>query len=402
MTEKILNNYYVDLHIHIGRTASGKPVKITASKKLTIESVLQESLQRKGLHMVGVIDAHSPEVLEEIQDLILSGEAEEMIGGGVRYRDQLTLLCGTELEIYDENCKGPIHVLCFFPTIQTMEAFSLWCSERLKNIQLSSQRIYASGLEVQEKVKALSGLFIPAHVFTPFKSLYGKGVHVSLTEVFDPMLIDAVELGLSSDTYMAENLLELNNYTFLTNSDAHSAEKIAREHQIMTLAEPTFYEFSLALQEKEGRKVAKNIGMHPKLGKYYETVCEECLAPIVDGKCMNGHQKGIVRGVHDRIVELTELQNEWYGASKGDEAVRRRERPPYIHQVPLSFIPGCGPKTISKLLDAFDTEMRVIHEVEEESLKDVVPEAIAKKIIDVRHGKLLIEQGGGGRYGKIK
>ena len=43
-----------------------------------------------------------------------------------------------------------------------------------------------TGLELQKKVKELDGIFIPAHVFTPFKSLYGKGVNKSLIEVFDP------------------------------------------------------------------------------------------------------------------------------------------------------------------------------------------------------------------------
>lgn len=74
-------------------------------------------------------------------------------------------------------------------------------------------------------MKAFEGLFIPAHVFTPFKSLYGKGVKTSLLEVFNPDLIDGVELGLSSDTSMADTIHELQPYTFLTNSDAHSLEK---------------------------------------------------------------------------------------------------------------------------------------------------------------------------------
>ena len=104
------------------------------------------------------------------------------------------------------NCHGPIHVLCFFPTIQTMKDFSNWLSHHLKNIHLSSQRIYVSGIELQKKVKELNGLFIPAHVFTPFKSLYGKGVYHSLTEVLNPEWIDGIELGLSSDTYMADPL----------------------------------------------------------------------------------------------------------------------------------------------------------------------------------------------------
>ena len=82
-------------------------------------------------------------------------------------------------------------------------------SGHVKNITLSSQRIYCDGRTLQKTVKSLGGLFIPAHVFTPFKSLYGKGVRSSLTEVFDPELIDAIELGLSSDTEMVKDIEEL-------------------------------------------------------------------------------------------------------------------------------------------------------------------------------------------------
>src|SRR5699024_10601815 len=111
------------------------------------------------------------------------------------------------------------------------------------NITLSSQRYYGSANELQYKVKELSGLFIIAHVFTPFKSLYGKGVRTSLKEVFDPDLIDAIELGLSSDTSMADQIAELHDYTFVSNSDAHSLAKIAREYQEIIMEEPTFKEF---------------------------------------------------------------------------------------------------------------------------------------------------------------
>src|SRR5699024_7925354 len=110
---------------------------------------------------------------------------------------------------------------CYLPSLEKMKQFSKWLSIKMKNISLSSQRYYGSAKYLQYKVKELSGLFIPAHVFTPFKSLYGKGVKYSLTEVFDPDLIDGIELGLSSDTHMANEIEELNDYTFLTNSDAH-------------------------------------------------------------------------------------------------------------------------------------------------------------------------------------
>lgn len=109
-------------------------------------------------------------------------------------------------------------------------------AQHMKNIHLSSQRIYCDGRTLQQKVYELGGLFIPAHVFTPFKSLFGKGVQRSLTEVFDPKMIDAIELGLSSDTMMVNQIKELQAYTFVSNSDAHSLGKIAREYQKLRLA----------------------------------------------------------------------------------------------------------------------------------------------------------------------
>ena len=244
-----MNSYYTDLHIHIGRTKSGRAVKITGAKSLTFSNIIAHARDEKGLNIIGIIDCHSPEVIIEMEDLMESGELIERTDGGLSFGG-LTIIPGSELEIYDENCHGPIHVLCFFSTIQTMKEFSNWLSTHLKNIHLSSQRIYVSGLELQRKVKELNGLFIPAHVFTPFKSLYGRGVHYSLTEVFNPEWIDGIELGLSSDTYMADGITELHSYTFLSNSDAHSLGKIAREYQIIAMNEPTFTELRKALCKK--------------------------------------------------------------------------------------------------------------------------------------------------------
>ena len=101
------------------------------------------------------------------------------------------------------------------PSLENMEHFTRWLAKRMKNVTLSSQRYYGTAKELQYKVKELEGIFIPAHIFTPFKSLYGKGVRRSLEEVFDPDLIDGVELGLSFDTEMADQIKELHRYTFL-------------------------------------------------------------------------------------------------------------------------------------------------------------------------------------------
>ncbi|WP_246942384.1 endonuclease Q family protein [Bacillus pinisoli] len=386
-----MEEYYVDLHIHIGGTATGKPVKITGARSLTIENILIESTERKGLDMIGVIDCHVPEVLHELETFIQKGEVVELEEGGLRFQ-HVTLILGTEIEIYDENCKGPIHVLAFIPTIAKMKEFSAWMSQRMKNITLSSQRMYVQAVELQTKVRQLDGLFIPAHIFTPYKSLYGKGVHSTLKEVFNPELIDAVELGLSSDTMMADQIEELHSYSYVTNSDAHSLPKIGREHQIIRMVQPTFEELRKALHRKDGREIVANYGLDPKLGKYHRTTCDQCLTLLERSEepCPSCGSSKIVKGVYDRLVELKSFEGTY------------KNRPPYIHQVPLEFIPGLGPKTLEKLRNYFKTEMAIIHEAPEAALHEIVPSAVAEFIIKARKGTLLLQSGGGGRYGKVE
>ncbi|RCW64848.1 endonuclease Q family protein [Saliterribacillus persicus] len=383
------NKYFVDLHIHIGRDKYGKPVKITASNNLSLENIIEEAKIKKGIDMIGVIDAHTPAFIEEMHSYINNKKALELAEGGIEI-DNVCLILGSEVEIYDHNCKGPIHVLCYFPTLKSMDQFSRWLSERVTNINLSSQRYYGSAIDLQHKVKDLKGLFIPAHIFTPFKSLYGKGVKKSLIEVLDPGKIDAVELGLSSDTTMAEQIEELETYSFLTNSDAHSLGKIAREYQQISMMNCNFKELAMALKQTSGRKVEVNYGLNPLLGKYYNSVCKNCLSDnITDSSCNDCGRSGIIKGVAKRIQEIS------------NSSVTPVKRPPYIHQVPLDFLPGLGPKTLQKLLKHFGTEMHVLHYVSYSDLKSIIGERLASAIIMMREGKLEIKSGGGGRYGKI-
>ncbi|UJL44774.1 TIGR00375 family protein [Virgibacillus sp. NKC19-16] len=382
--------YFADMHIHIGRDMYDNPVKITGAKRLTLTNILKESSRNKGIDMIGVIDSHAPAVQQEIKRLIEAGEAYELADGGVRF-EKVTLLLGSEIEVYDEQCRGPIHVLCYFPSLDKIEFFSEWLTTKMKNITLSSQRYYGTAKELQYKVKELEGIFIPAHVFTPFKSLYGKGVKNSLHEVFDSDLIDGIELGLSSDTQMADQIKELHDYTFVSNSDAHSLAKIAREYQEIGMKEPSFKEFYLSLHQVNDRGIRKNFGMNPQLGKYHTTVCSNCLEPLTPDAivCRNCGSKKIIKGVFDRIQELKNTNG------------NLEKRTPYLYQVPLEYLPSLGKKTFEKLLYHFDTEMNVIHYATLEQLKAVVPEKLAESIIQMREGKLAIKAGGGGRYGSI-
>ncbi|WHY70330.1 endonuclease Q family protein [Fictibacillus enclensis] len=390
----MLNTYYADLHVHIGRSRSGKPVKITGARTLTLSNILEMASSVKGINLLGIIDCHVPEVIDEMEEMLAAGEMIEHPEGGLWYQN-VCLLPGSEIEIYDENCKGPVHVLSFFPTVEKMKHFSLYLRGRMKNVTLSSQRIYESAHNLQRVTKELGGLFIPAHVFTPHKSVYGKGVKSSLSEIFLPELIDAIELGLSSDTNMADGIQELRQFPFLSNSDAHSLEKIGREYQTIQMEKPTFAEFKLALINKEGRRITANYGLDPRLGKYYETTCAKCSAFIYEEtgmKCAECKSTAVIRGVRNRITELSAIP-----VTPTD----RGERPPYIHQVPLEFIPALGPKTLQKLRDHFGTDMAVLHDIEEKDLRTVAPQAVVRHILLAREGKLSLKAGGGGTYGKV-
>jgi uncharacterized protein (TIGR00375 family) len=389
-----MNDYYVDLHIHIGRTESGKPVKISGSRDLTFYNIAHESALRKGIDMIGIIDCHAPSVQEDIMTYLHNGEMEELKGGGIQYR-QSTIILGSEIEVKDAGC-GPAHLLVYMPDLQGMQQFTKWMSRFIKNVELSSQRIYVTSRELQQEVIDRGGIMIPAHIFTPYKSVYGSGSD-RLANMLDLNGLAAVELGLSSDTYMANYLSELDQLTFVTNSDAHSLSKIGREYNQMRMLEPNFNELIKALSNQDGRSIIANYGLNPQLGKYHRTFCAQCdsvldEAQISISRCLNCGSPKIVRGVMDRILALADRST----------PLVLNHRPPYYNQVPLEFIPGLGKKKLEQLLDHFGTEMKVLHHTALEDLTRIVGVEIGESIIKAREGILIVDVGGGGRYGRIQ
>ena len=120
--------------------------------------------------------------------------------------------------------------------------------------------------------------------------------------------------------------------------------------------------------------------------------CDDCgheeLNMDVCPKC--GSNK-VTFGVFDRIELIKDKET-----TKSPS-----NRPPYIYQIPLSFIPGVGGKTIEKLLDSFETEMNILHKLSEDDIESVVGEKVAKNIVNAREGNIKVESGGGGNYGKV-
>ena len=126
-----------------------------------------------------------------------------------------------------------------------------------------------------------------------------------------------MNFGLSADTDYADRIRELADKKFLTNSDAHSLPKIAREYNTFEMENISFESFKKVLgyedqiQNDDNKKlnyIVCNNGMYPKLGKYNKTYCDicKCVSEIEDGKCKKCGSKKIVKGVEDRIFEIAD------------------------------------------------------------------------------------------------
>ncbi|MFT9847424.1 endonuclease Q family protein [Aneurinibacillus sp. REN35] len=393
----MMEECFADLHIHIGRTMYNRPVKITASRALTLTSIVEEAVKRKGMHMVGVIDCHSPEVQEEIDEHMKTGRMRELPGGGYRYEadeGEVTLIAGIEVEL--AVGRGLAHFLLYLPDRNSFALFREWYRTKVKNVHLSTQRMYTDIDALVLKAEELGGIILPAHAFTPHKSVYGACVD-SLSSVIEVKRFSALELGLSSDSDLADGLAELAPLTFVTNSDAHSVAKIAREYQNLRVQRPDFSELRRALARQDGRYIQENYGLHPQLGKYYRTRCtncEELVAQTDEPRCPYCGKVGkkvITRGVYERFQDI----------STQPPGMHPTHRPPYRYHIPLEFIPGLGPRKLRKLLAACGTEMNILHHASLEKIAEEAGEAIAQGIDRIRRGDVSFLEGGAGIYGRI-
>ena len=133
------------------------------------------------------------------------------------------------------------------------------------------------------------------------------------------------------------------------------------------------------------------------ISKYYTIALVINNTKVYDHIISNKASKGryidytIRRLIKSTIEELIKDKNE----TKSPE-----NRPPYIYQVPLNFIPGVGGKTIEKLLETFENEMNILHKLSEDDVEAVVGSKIASNIIRARNGNVKVNSGGGGNYRK--
>ena len=203
---------------------------------------------------------------------------------------------------------------------------------------------------------------------------------------------------------MADTVSELKDFTFLTNSDAHSPwpHRLGREFNQIELEDISYSSIKKAIKNHD---VKANYGMIPNLGKYHMTACTKCFKlvdPVIakDMKMKCGCGGTIKKGVDFRISEIADY----------DEPKHPDFRPPYVHLMPLAelissvYDKGVTTKTVQgkwqKLIDNFGTEIEVLINTPIEDIRKI-DESIAPGIEGFRNKTLDIIPGGGGQYGKI-
>ncbi|RLI65260.1 MAG: hypothetical protein DRO88_05075 [Promethearchaeia archaeon] len=255
--------YNADLHLH-------SPYSIAVSQKISLDT-LNNTASMKGIDVLGTGDITQPNWLSYMRKNLEKRE------NSLYFKDTAFIL-QTELEDAES-----IHQLVLLPDFSAVDALVERISPYVKNITgrwAGRPHVHRSPGELVEIVEEVNGLIGPAHAFTPFKSIFRQGKFGSLRSAYGTSVkkLAFLELGLSADTYLADRMEELQNITFISNSDAHSegVDSVGREFNRFQIEALNFEEIKKALLRKEGRKIILNVGLDPRLGKYYKMFCTKC------------------------------------------------------------------------------------------------------------------------------
>ena len=269
---------------------------------------------------------------------------------------------------------------------------------------LDSRDLLEICLEADEKV-----LFIPAHIWTPhFAALGASSGFDSLEECYEDLLphIFAVETGLSSDPPMNWRLSALDRYAIVSNSDAHSPQKLAREATCFD-TECSYPGIYSALKDRDPARFLGTLEFYPEEGKYHydgHRKCEVCYKPAqtlaAEGLCPVCGRKLTV-GVLHRVEKLADRP----------EGFRPDVAPSYEYLIPLdeviSAAVGVGPKSkkvravYDRLLAEVGTELEVLRCAGLEAIESCAGPLVAEGVRRMRCGEVEIYPGHDGEYGVI-
>ncbi|MFC1810356.1 endonuclease Q family protein [Patescibacteria group bacterium] len=408
--------FFADLHIH------SKYSRAT-SKQMDLEN-LYKWAQLKGIRVIGTGDFTHPEWFVELSDKLepaedglyklkdsIAREIDKEVP--VSCKAEVRFLLSVEISsIYSkgEKCRK-VHNIVFAPSLKEASKIN---SELQKIGNLKSDGRPILGLDSKKLLEICLGVsdrcyVVPAHIWTPHFAMFGsKTGFDSIEECFDELSdkIFAVETGLSSDPPMNWRLSKLDNVTLISNSDAHSPIKLARELNVFD-CELSYDEMFNAIKEGNGKKFLGTIEFFPEEGKYHydgHRVCEYSCNPQESIKNdLNCPECGkpLILGTMHRVSELADRV-------KGGEHKRAF---PFKYSIPLyeiiseAYKVGVNSKKVMNeyhnLITKIGNEMYILLEA---PLKDIEKETdlfIVEGIKRVREGNVYVKPGFDGEFGKI-
>lgn len=377
-----------DLHVH-------SKYSMATSKSMQPDIMAKES-EKKGLDLIATGDALHSKWLGELEDNLTQIDDT----GIYQLKDETSntkFITTTEVE---DNQR--IHHLILIPSIET--AWQMRDEFIVKNMDADGRpKIRMRGTEIMDIARDYNCIIGPAHIFTPWTGIYKSYDRIS--DCYDNRMADFVELGLSSDTYLADRIDELKNYTFLTNSDSHSPwpHRMGREFNTMEIKNLSFEDVRTSIKDND---IIKNYGFDPRMGKYHETGCIDCykIFNIHDAQKLNMKCDvcgGVIKkGVKGRIEEL----------ATSDVPIHPEDRPEYQYILPLaellSSIHNKGVMTkyvqsrYERLIELFKTEIDILLNVELDKIEHV-DMLLANALKSYRNNTLNVTPGRGGLYGKV-
>lgn len=390
-----------DLHIH------SKYSRAT-SKNMDIPN-LEKYGKIKGLDLIGTGDFTHPKWLEELKKYLSEdGSGILKTKGGFNF-----VLSAEVSNIYSQGGKlRRIHNVLLAPDFATVEQINEFLGKRGK--LASDGRPIFGKMPCTELVEELMSIsrdieVIPAHIWTPWFSLFGSmSGFDSLEECFQDQSkhIHALETGLSSDPAMNWRVSDLDKYTLVSNSDCHSfwPWRIGREANVFDIG-MTYNELMSAI--RTGKNVIETFEVDPGYGKYHfdgHRKCDVCMDP---GEAIKNKDicpkcgKPLTIGVLHRVEELADRP----------EGGKPKGKPGYRSLLPLAELISTatgtkqlGSKKITKiyyeLVDKLGSEFEVLLNTDEVEILKIADEKLVELIMLNREGKIIVEPGYDGVYGK--
>jgi DNA helicase-2/ATP-dependent DNA helicase PcrA len=408
-------SFYADLHVH------SKYSRAT-SRDADLEHLALWA-RRKGITVVGTGDFTHPAWFEEIRAKLVPAEP-----GLFRLRPEiereverrLPAACQgptrflLEVEISTIYKKGDrtrkVHHLIYAANLDTAGRFR----EKLATLgNIASDGRPILGLDSRHLLEiALAAgpdaYLIPAHIWTPwFAALGSKSGFDSIDECYGDLAphIFAVETGLSSDPPMNWRVSQLDRFTLVSNSDAHSPPMLGREACAFD-TDLDYFAIRRALETGEG--FGGTVEFFPEEGKYHldgHRACNVRLEPPetrrLEGRCP-ACGKPLTVGVMHRVEEL---------ADRSEDACPPRPVPfRSLVQLPeiLAELQGVGPKSraveaaASALVGKLGPEIDILERLPLEEVERAGGALLREALARLRAGKVHREAGYDGEYGVIR